>query len=293
MVLASVGTGWAFAFNAISFLIFALVILCLDSPEKQQVRPARAWTGLRFAIRRPRIMLLLAMVAAVTIADDPVLVLGPSLAHQILGVSSVWPAYFLSALGLGTVVGALLPTRPPTARRAAIPLAVLAISVVVFALGISAWLSFLAAVVAGVAGLLTGASAQALLLEQAGPHHATQVMALWAVAWAGTKPIASVTDGWLATCVGVHWSAVILALPAFGVAFLEGCPGKWQEWYKTILKNFIHRYNQARGHADYSLTPAGRLHAEDQLSFSVIRTDRLSVAGPASSVPDRLRSGVN
>src|SRR5258708_27899505 len=110
VVLASVGTGWAFAFNAISFLIFALVILCLDSPEKQQVRPARAWTGLRFAIRRPRILLLLALVAAVTIADDPVLVLGPSLAHQILGGSCLRPAYSLLSLRLRTVVGALLPT---------------------------------------------------------------------------------------------------------------------------------------------------------------------------------------
>src|SRR5260370_40209338 len=101
VVLASVGTGWAFAFNAISFLIFALVILCLDSPEKQQVRPARAWTGLRFAIRRPRIMLLLAMVAAVAIAHAPGLVLGPSPTPPIVGLCSGWHAYFLCALGPG------------------------------------------------------------------------------------------------------------------------------------------------------------------------------------------------
>ncbi len=193
-------------------------------------------------------MLLLAMVAAVTIADDPVLVLGPSLAHQILRVSSRWAAYFLSALGLGTVLGALLPARPSTARRATIPLAVLALSVVVFALGISAYISFAAAVTAGAAGLLTGASAQALLLEQAGPRHATQVMGLWALAWAGTKPIASLADGWLAGCVGVHWTAMLLAMPAFGVAILEGSPGKLHEWYKKVLKEFIRGYNRRLGY---------------------------------------------
>jgi hypothetical protein len=297
VVLASIGSGWAFALNAISFLVFALVIFLLDSSMTQQLRPPRAWTGLRFALRRPRIMLLLAMVAAVTIADDPVLVLGPSVAHQILSVSRVWPAYFLSALGVGTVLGAFLPTRPSTARRTAIPLAVLAISIIVFALGIDVWISFFAAVAAGLAGLLTGASAQTLLLQQAGPQQATQVMALWAVAWAGTKPIASITDGWLASCVGVRWTAVILAAPALGVAFLEGCPGKWQQRYKHLLKSYVRQYNQRRGHIvpeqpQYEPFTANRLYACDQLPASVMRTERLSVAGPASSVPDAFRSKV-
>jgi MFS family permease len=246
-VLASIGSGWAFVLNALSFLVFAFTILAVYPQMEPQTKPSRAWSGVRFAIRKPRIMLLLAMVAAVTIADDPVLVLGPSLARHVLNVSSAWPAYFLSALGLGTVLGGLLPVRRLTnARRAVIPLAVLAISVMVFAFGFSAEISFLAAVVAGVAGLLTGASAQALLLEQAGPRHATQVMGLWALAWAGSKPIASLTDGLLATHLGVRWAAVLLGLPAIAVTILEICPEKW---YKQFLKSYIYKYNDIRGYA--------------------------------------------
>ena len=64
-------------------------------------------------------MLLLAMVAAVTVAEDPVLVLGPSLARQMHALSSVWPGFFLSALGVGTVLGASLPTRQLTSVKAA------------------------------------------------------------------------------------------------------------------------------------------------------------------------------
>lgn len=41
---------------------------------------------------------MLAMVAAVTIADDPVLVLGPALAHHVLAISSDWSAYFQALL---------------------------------------------------------------------------------------------------------------------------------------------------------------------------------------------------
>lgn len=221
-VIANIGAGWAFALNAISFVIFAVTIVAVRPVSAAtQGRRANDWLGLRIAVWRPRILLLLAMVAAVTAADDPVLVLGPALARHALAVSSIWPAYFLSALGLGTVLGALVPTKPSTARRAAIPLLALAISVIIFAAGINVWLTLLAAIAAGVAGLLTGAATQALLLKTAGPRQATQVMALWAIAWAGSKPLASLADGWLASHVGLLRAGMVLTAPAIIVALLE------------------------------------------------------------------------
>jgi MFS family permease len=250
-LFASIGTGWAFALNAISFLVFTVVIVAVQPAKPggpghgaRRDRHAHDWTGLRVALGRPRILLLLAMVAAVTIADDPVLVLGPTLAHQVLAVSGVWPAYFLSALGLGTAVGALVPTKPSTSHRAAIPLLALAISVIVFAAGLTAWLSLVAALMAGVAGLLTGAAAQALLVKAAGPRYTTQVMALWAVAWAGSKPIASVADGWLAVHVGVFHAAVLLAMPALAIGLLERF---LRPPAKKYLKQRIRAFGQSHG----------------------------------------------
>jgi MFS family permease len=223
VVLASMGAGWVFALNAMTFVFFAATIAAVYPPEPadrhEYVRP---WAVLSIVIERPRIMLLLGMVAAVTFADDPVLVLGPSLARQ-LGIPNIWPAYFLSALGLGTVLGVLFPARQAPARRAVIPLAILAIAVVVFSLGVSAWVSVLAAVLAGATGLMTGSAAQALLLREVDPARAIQVMALWAVAWAGTKPIASLADGWLASQLGLQWAAAILAVPAASIALIELC----------------------------------------------------------------------
>ena len=119
----------------------------------------------------------------------------------------------------------------------------LAISVVIFAAGVSLWVSIAAAVAAGVAGLLTGASAQTLLLQQAGPQNATQVMALWAVAWAGSKPIASVADGWLASHMSTTKTAMVLGAPALIVAVLGMFP---KSWYKRILKKFAIEYNKLR-----------------------------------------------
>jgi len=244
-VLASIGAAWVFALNAISFLVFAVTIIAVHPHRKSSPdRQAHDWLGLRVAVSQPRILLLLAMVAVVTIADDPVLVLGPALAHQVLAVSSLWPAYFLSALGFGTVLGALVPTKPSTARRAAVPLLVLALSVVAFTSGIAAWISLLAAVTAGVAALLTGAATQALLFKTAGAQQATNVMALWAVAWAGSKPVASFMDGWLASNLGVRWAGLLLAAPALAVAVLElHLPEK----HKRRLKDFAYAHNSLLG----------------------------------------------
>jgi|CZKT01.1.fsa_nt_gi MFS family permease len=240
-VLASVGIGWAFALNAMSFVIFAATIIAIypgDPPRP--VKKRHDWAGLRIAIGRPRIVQLLVMIAAVTIADDPVLVLGPAIAHQTLAVSNAWPGYFVSALGMGTVLGALVPTKPSTAWRAAISLLVLALSVIVFTAGIAAWLSLAAAIVAGVAALLTGAAAQTMLLKAAGPGHAAQVMALWAVAWAGTKPLASITDGWLANHFGPFHAGIVLAAPAVTVALLEICLPKVA---KIWVKKFVYSHS--------------------------------------------------
>lgn len=242
-IIASVGTTWAFVLNAVSFIVFAAIIIAIHpSTTPRQDRHAHDWLGLRIAIWQPRILLLLAMVATVTIADDPVLVLGPALAHQVLDVSRLWPAFFLSALGLGTVLGATLPTRPSTARRAAWPLLGLALSVILFTSGVAVWLSLLAAFLAGVAALLTGAATQTLLLKAAGPRQTTQVMALWAIAWAGSKPLASITDGWLASHLGAFHAGVILAAPALVVALLELF---LRAGAKNRLKKRIHTYNSS------------------------------------------------
>jgi len=184
LVIATIGFKWAFAFNAISCLAYALLLRGIQ-PRGSGGPATRAgvWDGGRVARKTPRILLLLALVAAVTLADDPVLILGPALAHQ-LQASSSWPGFFLSALGLGTVLGSMWPTRGPkswnesqTSHRAAWWLLVLAAAVVFFSFGIATWASLAAAFAAGVAALQTGAVTQTQLVRIR-PGYAASVMAV-------------------------------------------------------------------------------------------------------------------
>jgi predicted MFS family arabinose efflux permease len=239
-VVETIGAQWAFALNAVSFIVFAVTIAAVHPPAAQQATGRSLdWKAFRIAWSQPRILLLLAIVASVTLADDPVLVLGPSLAHQVLGVSNAWPAYFLSALGLGTLLGALLPAGPATSHRAAVSLLVLALSALVFCAGFAAWVSLMAAIAAGAAALLTSAATQALLLEKAGADQAAKVMALWALAWAGSKPLASFADGTLASHFGVFAAGFLLAMPALAVAGAEiVMPKRRKDGFKRFARQF-------------------------------------------------------
>jgi hypothetical protein len=218
----TVGFSWVFAANAVSFGFFVAVLLRVSHSEQgkgHQPEPeadqSPADNGFRIAWQDRRILILLLMVAAVTVASDPITVLGPAVAHT-LGGSADWSAAFIAALGTGHVLGSLRPSRrEASVRRGAMALGLLSAAMMVFVLSPWLWLSVLGAATAGLACLLAGATLRTLLLHHAGgPARQTAVMAAWAVAWAGSKPIASLADGTLAGALGFRPTGLILALPA-------------------------------------------------------------------------------
>jgi MFS family permease len=215
IVLTTHRYGIAFAANAVSFLFFTLMlILAGRGADAEPERRSRLKDGFVIAHHNRRIFLLLLMVAAVTIADDPVQVLGPALASH-LRVSQGWSGWFIAALGAGSVVGSLRrPRHLPRLRLAATALAALGVCMVVFVSTPWVWVSFGAAVAAGVTCLLANSMTRTLLSQKAGVNQA-RVLAVWAIAWAGSKPLASITDGLLAGSIGVRPTGIILAIPAF------------------------------------------------------------------------------
>jgi len=242
LIFTIVGFGLAFALNAGSFFLFTLVLLHLRPRAKQQVpNRSRVMNGLHIALKEPRVMVLLMMVAAITVASDPILVLGPALAAHIFHSSADWSGVFIAALGAGNVIGSLRPRRPPSIRRVAAVLGMLALAMMVFSAAPSIWLSIAAAFGVGMACLVAGATARSLLIGCAGDDVKRQaaIMAAWAVAWAGSKPIASLADGSLAGVIGVRATGILLAVPALLPALILvlrpqidnlSCAARWSAW---------------------------------------------------------------
>lgn len=214
-IIVTVGFGWIFALNAASFLLFTLVLLVLRPHQiDQSPNRSRAMNGLRIAWRDPKLGVLLLMVASLTVATDPVLVLGPALAGSF-GASPDWACMFIAALGVGNVASSLRPRRrEPSVRRAAATMCLLAAAMMVFVTSDWIWLSIAAAFAAGSACLMAGATIRMLLMGYADPSRQAAVMAAWAVAWAGSKSLASLADGSLASLIGVRPTGVLLAMPA-------------------------------------------------------------------------------
>jgi hypothetical protein len=120
---------------------------------------------------KPRIIILLLMVASVTVAADPILVLGPALARHVFHVSANWSADFIGALGTGSILASVLPRQHQLSiRRAAIVLGLLGLAIMGFASAPLIWLSVIAAFVAGVPCLEANSATRALLIGQAGRH---------------------------------------------------------------------------------------------------------------------------
>jgi MFS family permease len=225
VVVIVIGFGWAFEINALSFIVFSIVLLRLPTGRAGLTRMrSRVLSGFRIAWQNPRIMILLLMVASVTVASDPILVLGPTLSRNVFHASADWSAYFIGALGAGSIAGSLLPRRgKPAIRRAAVALGVLGLAMVSFACAPRIWLSVVAAFVAGVACLVANSATRALLIEQAGRRYEVSVMAVWAIAWAGSKPIAPLVDGSLAGVIGIRYTGILLALPTLVPALVLLC----------------------------------------------------------------------
>jgi MFS family permease len=215
-VVARFGVTWAFAINSLSFLLLA-VALWFVRPRPQLVAPGRVrfFDGLKVLRRQPLVAALLFIVACCALAADPPLTLGPELAHHFGGGDTL-AGVILGAFGAGAVLGAFVAGAEARRhhRKVAVLLGLLVAGTVVFAL--AGWLPLAlgGAVLAGFGYLTAQTRTTTLLYRSIGDHERGRVMALWTMAFIGTRPLASLVDGAIGAAAGVRMAALAMALPA-------------------------------------------------------------------------------
>jgi hypothetical protein len=237
---SAIGATSAFALNLLAFLASGILLLPLAwrvlkaakphnrQGEKAAVRqPRNARLRLVTLMSRPRVIILLTMTVAAMFAADPVLTLAPALSQDLTGHPAAYSGYFLSGLAAGAALGSLFRPLGPhretpelATRHAARSLLWLACGSLIFAAGISVWASLIAAVMVGMAAVRVCVQVHAGLVLQGQPSVASGI-ALWMIVWAGAKPVAFLTDGWLATTIDVRVAAIMVAAPAVSLGLLE------------------------------------------------------------------------
>jgi predicted MFS family arabinose efflux permease len=224
LIVARLGVASAFAINSLSYaaLIGALLVV---RPAPQGPPPSGGPPRLRDSLRllrdAPLLAVLLGVVAAVSITVDPVTTLAPAFATRVFGRPDTVAGYLVSAFGAGAVAASFLPARAPDRANLAAglrsiraPLAVLVAGGVGFALAPTLAVALGALAVAGGGFLTAQTRATALLQLGVSDGERGRVMALWSVAFLGSRPIASLADGALATLAGPRAAALALCLPA-------------------------------------------------------------------------------
>lgn len=174
----------------------------------------RVRAGIAYLRRSPRTLVQILGVGIIGVAVDPVTTLTPSLAAE-LGASSGFVGTLASAFGLGAAVGFVLLSRVRLRiglmRLGAVGLAVMGTGMMLVALAPLPWLAVAGIATSG-AGMTFALNSFTTLVQADVPDALRgRVMALWAMAFLGSRPVTALLTGTLTDLVGVR---VALALSA-------------------------------------------------------------------------------
>ena len=189
-IVASIGATWAFFINAVSFFLLVVALAGVHPrPETSPPSRVRFRESLRTVIARPRIAVLLLIVASCGIAADPPSTLGPEVAHDFGGGDTL-AGVILGCFGAGAVFGAFLAGKEASRhhRKVAITLGVLFAGTVVFGLSTWLWLTLAGSLAGGFGYLTSQTRTTTRLYRSIEDHERGRIMALWSVAFVGIRP---------------------------------------------------------------------------------------------------------
>ncbi len=218
-VLVTWGAAAAFGVNALSFLVLVTALLVVRSRPLPPPRRSSVWVGFQHVRTDPTLAVLLVGLTALGFGIDPVLTLTPALAQQYANTTFTDPealvGLLISAFGAGAMV-ATLAIGWARARWDHIPMAttglvLLCLGTASLGLAPTAWIALGGLVVAG-AGYLVGVTSLTSAMHLRTPEHLRgRIMALWGVAFLGSRPVAALLDGAIADLTSPQTATLVAA----------------------------------------------------------------------------------
>ncbi|MEU8616497.1 MFS transporter [Streptomyces sp. NPDC048623] len=209
VMIASIGSGWAFLINGLSFLAPITALLLMRTSELHRVeRVPRAKgqlrEGLRYVAGRPDLIWPIVLVGFIGTFGFNFPIWLTAFSGQVFHVGAGTYGFLNTLMAAGSLVGALL-----AARRASTRLRMLVIAAGVFgvlevaaALSPSFWLFALLLVPIGMIGLTVNISANSAVQMATDPEMRGRVMSLYMMVFAGGTPIGAPLLGWVTDTFG-------------------------------------------------------------------------------------------
>ncbi|HHY6927059.1 TPA: MFS transporter [Burkholderia ambifaria] len=226
-IIASVGTGWAFLLNGVSFVAVLASLSLLRADElRENTRAGHTrgslLDGFRYVWRRSDLKTTLAMLFLIGTFGLNFPLFISTMAAGVFHVDARGFGILSSMMAVGTISGALLAARRerPRFRHLWIGAAVFGIGCTLGAIAPSYWLFAAALVLTGIASMTFTTSTNALMQLSTEPAMRGRVMALrLAVAFGGT-PIGAPVAGWVANHLGPRWALGVGAASGFAAALV-------------------------------------------------------------------------
>jgi MFS family permease len=226
LILLEADASLAFALNVASFTVL-IGVLTRIRPRFGQERPRgdpSVRAGLRWVREDRRAIALLATMVAIGFATDPINTLTPPIA-ELVGSSQALVGLMVSAFGAGAVAAALLVERLREVlgrrRTATVGLVALAAAIAAFGFSTSGAYAVATLVLAGAGFIVAITSVTVELQERVPDLLRGRVMALWGVAFLGTRPLSAVIDGSIADLASPRAAALAMAAAPLGAVLLH------------------------------------------------------------------------
>jgi predicted MFS family arabinose efflux permease len=211
LLIAWVGSGAAFAINAVSFVAVLISLFRMDPSRLDRAEPlprerGQALEGLRYVWGRADLRACLILVAVVSLFGQNFRVVLPLFARDVLGGGAETYGWLTSALGAGAVIGALATAAREKVTAWAMLLAAAAFAVVSILLagapGLVVALGLLVGL--GIANICFNTLARVLLQLGADASMQGRVIALHAIVFTGSTPFGGPMIGWVCEQFGAR-----------------------------------------------------------------------------------------
>lgn len=218
-LVSTIGEGWCFFANGVSYIavIAGLIMMRTNTRNLTTARRENALSeiteGFRYAISTTPVRALLLLLGLVSLMGMPYAVLMPIIADQILHRGARGLGILMGAAGLGALIGALSLAMRKELRGLGrwIMIASLSfgISLILFALSRSFWLSVVLLIPVGFSMMVQMAASNTLIQTMTPDNLRGRVMAIYSMMFMGLAPFGSLLAGTLANHLGAPETIVI------------------------------------------------------------------------------------
>ena len=228
VMIATVGSGWCFLVNGISF---AFVLLGLKMMDQDQLNPAprsprlrgQLVEGFRYVGRTPVVrdaLIMMALIGCLTYEFQTSL---PLMAGNTFHGDSRTYGYLTAFMGIGAVIGGLIAagSRRRGPRRLVATASLFGIVVLLAAVSPSLVVEEITLLLVGACSVTFLALGNSTLQLESAPEMRGRVMSLWSVAFLGSTPVGGPLVGFVGGAAGARYAlglggAAALAASAFG-----------------------------------------------------------------------------